>query len=821
LNRACVEVDLCVHTNQNNVYFDGGHVRVVYDTLAFGINVANTGLFDVSFGPDFTNSSYCLYNVNNINHNTLDILSGLDFEPDQLQRVLLDTLPKPFLHLSFVVNLDSVSHNVVFQNVAATGEPTYANSANAYFFDYYYFDHIFYLSSETIELPNDHTPTILEKDVTPKIAGIGDTLNIRGINFGDAKGEVFFKAADNGGQNYLRGLDDQYHLYWSDTLIQVLVPSLVYKGYESLVNHNWSGGAGSGNIKIQTINGDTNVHSEIDNIYVRYSITNAIKGDSIIRRVYLVRQNCDYDFQFTLHRSLEGDSTKIFVIDTALRLWSNLTGLTLQLERDVSGNIVFEDTTNILGKNIILIDTSLPQGAMGTDRAIERINITEQNIILYRNTKSNIRIKSQPTSGTWSYDLSGYVQNKYSFYQAFLHEIGHILLLGHVNDMGDVMYYQLRKNGGILVPDTNSWAVKGVLANIEASRNINWPSNSGLYPIGVRQPKITVANNQAPVLCDGSSLTLQSNYPTEPHLWSTGETTQSIIIQNAGTYTLSITDGACTLSDTIQIDNSALQANLATTPTTCPNGADGSIMAQVTGNYPPYTYQWSGNGITPSDTPHINNLETGTYYLTLTDSVGCQLQLEDTVLSTIEELQVCIVGIDSGCSPIPLFPDLGHCKRELVANISGGQTPYQICWFYSLPNGTSPSNPNCESMDYYVCNVNLRENMYLYLSVQDACGQLVFKTIPWYVLQNKSFSAKDSWNVSLFPNPANNHIEVRTENTDNIKQVQVYDICGKLLQTLDASSHSMRIDVSNLAAGMYFIRAISENEAKTISFVKK
>ena len=821
LNRACVEVDLCVHTNQNNVYFDGGHVRVVYDTLAFGINVANTGLFDVSFCPDFTNSSYCLYNVNNINHKTLDILSGLDFEPDQLQRVLLDTLPKPFLHLSFVVNLDSVSHNIVFQNVAATGEPTYANSANATFFDYYYFDHIFYLSSNTIELPDDHTPTILEKNVTPKIAGIGDTLNLRGINFGDAKGEVLFKAADDGGQSDLRGLDDQYHLYWSDTLIQVLVPSLVYKGYESLVNHNWSGGAGSGNIKIQTINGDTNVHSEIDNIYVQYSITNAIKGDSFIRRVYLVRQNCDYDFQFTLHRSLEGDSTKIFVIDTALRLWSNLTGLTLQLERDASGNIVFEDTTNILGKNIIYIDTLPFQGAMSTDKIVERINIAEQNTILYRNTKSNIRIKSQPTSGSWSYDLSGYVQNQISFYQAFLHEIGHILLLGHVNDMGNVMYYQLRRYCGILVPDTSSWAVKGVLANIEASRNINWPSNSGLYPIGVRQPKITVADNQAPILCNGASLTLQSNYPTEPHVWSTGETTLSITIQNGGQYTLSIPDEGCNLSDTIQIGNSALQANLITTPTTCPNGADGSITAQVTGNYPPFTYQWSGNGITPSDTPHINNLETGTYYLTLTDSVGCQLQLEDTVLSTIEELQVCIVGIDSGCSPSPLFPDLGHCKRELVANISGGQTPYQICWFYSLPNGTSPSNPNCESMDYYVCNVNLRENMYLYLSVQDACGQLVFKTIPWYVLQNKSFSAKESWNVSLFPNPANNHIEVRTENTDNIKQVQVYDVCGRLLQTLEANNHSMRIDVSNLAAGMYFVRVVSKNETKTISFVKK
>lgn len=819
LNRACVEVDLCVHTNQNNVYFDGGHVRVVYDTLAFGINVANTGLFDVSFCPDFTNSSYCLYNVNNIHHNTLDILSGLNFEPDQLQRVLLDTLPKPFLHLSFVVNLDSVSHNIVFQNVAATGEPTYANSANAYFFDYDYFDHIFYLPSETVELPDNRTPTILEKDITPKIAGIGDTLSIRGVNFGNTKGELFFKAADDGGQNYLRGLDDQYHLYWSDTLIQVIVPSMVYKGYENIIDNNWSDGAGTGYVKIQTANGDTNINKVVNFVSINYSVLNT-KMNNTIKRIYLARQQCDFDYQFTLHRSLENDSSKIYIIDTALRLWSNLTGLNLQLERDANGHLVFENSNNVEGKNLILMDSLWSDVLMKTTRACYyTICNNGTDTILYRTSGSNIRISRQ-YENSLNYNLSGYIYNQYSFYQAFLHEIGHILLLGHINDIGNIMYYQLKMNIPILVPDTSSWAVKGVLANIEASRNINWPSNSGLYPIGVKQPKITVADNQAPILCNGASLTLQSNYPTEPHVWSTGETTPSITIQNGGQYTLSIPDEGCNLSDTIQIGNSALQANLITTPTTCPNGEDGSIMAQVTGNYPPFTYQWSGNGIISIDTPQINDLSTGIYYLTLFDSAGCQLQMSDTVSSTIEELQVCIVGIDSGCTLNPLFPNSGHCKQELIASISGGQTPYQFCWYYSLPGGSSPVYPSCASSDYYICDVSLKENCYLYLKVYDACGQLVFKSIPWYVLQQKCISAKNTWNVVIYPNPAHNSIEVRTEDDDNIKQAQIYDICGKLIQAQDVGSHSIQIDVSNLATGMYFIRAISENETKIISFVK-
>ena len=815
LNKTCVEVDLCVHTNRTNVFFDGGSICVVYDTTAFGTEIANTESFDVSFCSEFISDSYWLISSTNVTPNTLSVFGAFMPVPN-MQRVELDTNPKPFLHLSFVVDLDSAESEIYFQTVNTKDYSLmYSDSATAPTDIHIYFDHIFHLSSDTIRLPNNHTPVILSKDSTTKFAGIGDTLSIRGINFGETKGEVFFKAADDGGQNYLRGLDDQYHLYWSDTLIQVLVPSLVYKGYDSIIGY--SGGAGSGRIQIKNINNHTN--ETIDSVFIKYSIINGRGSDNVIRRVYLARKNCDYDYQFTLHREFEQDSIKISVIDTALKLWSRLTGLTLQLERNAMGDLVFEDSINIQGKNIIYFSTLTNGGLMSTDSKYDVFQIN--NIpIYYRNTKSNIRIRRQPVNVSWSYDLSGYVQNKYSFYQAFLHEIGHILLLGHVNDMGDVMYYQLRKNGGIFVPDTNSWAVKGVLANIEASRNINWPSNSGLYPIGVRQPKIAVANNQAPVLCDGSSLTLQSNYPTEPHLWSTGETTQSIIIQNAGTYTLSITDGACTLSDTIQIDNSALQANLATTPTTCPNGADGSITAQVTGNYPPFAYQWSGNGITPTNTPQISNLSTGIYYLTLTDSVGCQVESTAIINSTVSTLNVCIPGIDLLC---PLSHSCASCRKWVSSYVSGGRPPYLYRWYYGVPGNTSipPHYTKYISTDDCACNVNVSDQKSLYIWVTDSCGQSVVREFSMKLLRDGNEFEDFLQSINIFPNPANNHIEVRTENTNNIKQVQVYDICGKLMQTLDASSHSMRIDVSNLAAGMYFIRAISENEAKTISFVKK
>ncbi len=157
------------------------------------------------------------------------------------------------------------------------------------------------------------------------------------------------------------------------------------------------------------------------------------KVNNDIKRVYLARQQCDYDFQFTLHSSLAGDTNKIHVIDTALHLWSRLTGLTLQLECDANGNPVFENSVDMVGKNIISLNPNL-QGSrlMSTHRSFDTVTINNVSYC-YRTTGSNIQIRTQPQNDyTWSYSLTDLMLGQRSFYQIFLHEIGHILLMSHV-----------------------------------------------------------------------------------------------------------------------------------------------------------------------------------------------------------------------------------------------------------------------------------------------------------------------------------------------------------------------------------------------------
>lgn len=811
-------MDVRVHTNQSNIYFDGGHIRVKYDTSVFHSSIANTGFFNASFCSDFQNNSYCFYGISNPAANIIDITGGLDYAP-VLQRVLLDTIPKPFLHLAFAVNPDSASHGVAFQTVTAPyGNPTYAISANAGFDQYYDFDNIIHLASDTFEFSNNHIPTILQMDSIPKIAGVGDTLTIRGLNFGDTVGKVLFKAADDGGQTYLLDLDDQYYLNWNDTLIKVIVPSIVYKGYENNGERPYSGGAGSGNIKIITHHGDTSTTNNVNYLRINYSVAN-VRGGSIIRRTFLVRQHCDYDYQFTLHREFENDTTKIRVIDTALRFWSEQTGLTLQLECDNNGYFVFEDSINVSGKNIIYFDPNTNQGLMTTSNIYTGVRIND-TLYYYRTTGSNIRIVKNPINRPWNYSLSDSVNNQYSFYQAFLHEIGHILLLGHVNDIADIMFYSTGELPYILVPDTSSWAVKGVLANIEASRNINWPANSGLYPIGVRKPTISIAGNNPPYICNGSSITLQANPTREQFSWSTGTATPSITVNNAGIYSVSLTDGGCTLSDSILIGSSTLQATLTATNTNCPNDASGSISAQTTGNHPPFSYLWSGNGITPANTPQINNLLPGNYHLTLTDSVGCQTQFSQSITSTIGTLHVCVPFIYDCPLNVGFQIPNTPCSDPVFAVAYGGSPPYQYNWYYDDAGSTPPTNARSLSSSSFLCNVNIPFKKSLYIHVQDSCGQTAFLEIRPGMLQNNKKSTFVSWNVEIYPNPTTGNITIQSSEP-KIQKVEVYDIYGKLLQTTNANSISTEINISDLAAGIYVARIYTDDSVKTTQLVKQ
>ena len=72
---------------------------------------------------------------------------------------------------------------------------------------------------------------------------------------------------------------------------------------------------------------------------------------------------------------------------------------------------------------------------------------------------------------------------------------------------------------------------------------------------------------------------------------------------------------------------------------------------------------------------------------------------------------------------------------------------------------------------------------------------------------------------SVFPNPAVNTINF--DNLDNIDEIEVIDGLGTVVTTITVTSNKATIDVACFRPGLYIARLKSNNEVKSIKFIKK
>jgi hypothetical protein len=76
-------------------------------------------------------------------------------------------------------------------------------------------------------------------------------------------------------------------------------------------------------------------------------------------------------------------------------------------------------------------------------------------------------------------------------------------------------------------------------------------------------------------------------------------------------------------------------------------------------------------------------------------------------------------------------------------------------------------------------------------------------------------------NVTLFPNPAREYVDIRIDGDVNVTNMEVFDVYGKLINTVNVIDNPTRINVNGLANGMYFVRVTTDKGMVTKTFVKK
>ena len=181
--------------------------------------------------------------------------------------------------------------------------------------------------------------------------------------------------------------------------------------------------------------------------------------------------------------------------------------------------------------------------------------------------------------------------------------------------------------------------------------------------------------------CDGQNTTLDAG-TYNSYIWNTGANTQTITIDTAGQYIVTVTDNnSCSNSDTVTVSVNPLpNINITVTPGTeiC-FGDTITLDASSSTGFGNLQFVWS----TYADTSIINITPSNdsTYYLTLTDDNSCENI--DTINIIVNELPY-FTSAD--------IVDVTNCithNGEITLNAGGGTPPYN----FNI-NGSAFSNVN-------------------------------------------------------------------------------------------------------------------------------
>ena len=152
-------------------------------------------------------------------------------------------------------------------------------------------------------------------------------------------------------------------------------------------------------------------------------------------------------------------------------------------------------------------------------------------------------------------------------------------------------------------------------------------------------------------------------------------------------------------------------------------------------------------------------------------------------------------------------------------NANGNATSWNIR--YRVENGSwSSATSNTNS---YVISGLVAETVYE-IQVQANCGDGNLSEWCEPIHISTTIDGIASWlenSVSLYPNPAREYIDIRVDGDLNVTMMEVYDVYGKLINTVNVIDNPTRINVSSLANGMYFVRVTTEAGSVTKTFVKK
>ena len=246
-------------------------------------------------------------------------------------------------------------------------------------------------------------------------AGTDSMITITGNGFGALRGSstIIFDNASTSPPS-VNPTNNQY-VSWSDTKIEVIVPSR----------------AGSGTVKID--NGSIMTSSDV--LTILYAQLNAVlaSNDEEFQAAH-IDQNNDGGYTWRMHNDFDSNNDAKQTFIRAVTNWRNATCINWEVGPATSINQTSEDTRNVVRFDV------LPAGVLAATRSYYRsCNGTDTWYV------NELDITYSPDID-WNFGSGNPNFSEYDMESVTIHELGHAHQLGHVNDKDDIMFASITTN---------------------------------------------------------------------------------------------------------------------------------------------------------------------------------------------------------------------------------------------------------------------------------------------------------------------------------------------------------------------------------------
>lgn len=278
------------------------------------------------------------------------------------------------------------------------------------------------------------------------------------------------------------------------------------------------------------------------------------------------------------------------------------------------------------------------------------------------------------------------------------------------------------------------------------------------------------------------------------YAWSNSSTLTAISNLGAGTYTVTVSDGnGCSYTASATVSN-ALEPNSVLNPINGTCQVSAQINVAVSGGTSPFTFLWN----TGATTQNLQNLNAGTYSVTITDANGCT-NTNSVAVTDASNVSATFTTQN---------PTAGNSDGSITVNPSGGNGPYTYSW---------NTGSNLQTIS------NLPAGTYT-VTVTDNAGCVKISSVT-ISSPNGVATVEDIALIKVYPNPAKDvcNIQLELGRTQTVT-MQLFNNIGQEVWTKKMNEFKQgteTVDVSKLAAGVYFVKVHLSNGVQTIRFIKE